>query len=292
MKKLYLILMVLVLLTAGCGSRKEAADDKLQVAASFFPMAEFARHIGGDRAQVTTLVPDGAEAHDWEPSPSDLSRLGHSKLFIYNGIVEPWAEQALTALSERKVIGVQAGKDLYQRAGKQDPHVWISPKKAIIEVERITAAFCAADKENADYYKRNSQNYVEQLRALDAQLMHLSATAPRKVFITAHAAFGHLADDYGLKQYAIRGLTASAEPTPTELQALAKLVKQENIRYIFYETLTDPKIAQILAKETDAKVAVLDPLEGLSEDGRRRKLDYVQLMQQNIHNLQIALNAQ
>ncbi len=292
MKKLCLILALLTFVIAGCGGKEQAAQEKLQVTASFFPMAEFARHVGGDKVQVTTLVPDGAEAHDWEPSPKDLTRLGRSQVFVYNGIVEPWAEQALVALSERKITGVEAGTGLFARAGKQDPHVWISPKKAITEVARITDAFCTADAKNADYYMKNAAAYVEQLKALDAQLNHLSKTAPRKVFITAHAAFGHLADDYGFKNYAIRGLTAGAEPTPAELQALANLVKRENIRYIFYETLTDPKIAQILAKETGAQVAVLDPLEGLNEEGRKQKLGYVELTQRNIHNLQIALNAQ
>ncbi len=291
MKKLCLLLVLAALFIAGCGGKEQAAQDKLQVTASFFPMAEFARHIGGDKVQVTTLVPDGAEAHDWEPSPKDLTRLGRSQVFVYNGIVEPWAEQALIALSERQITGVEAGVALYARAGKQDPHVWLSPKKAIVQVQRITEAFCTVDKANADYYQKNASIYLEQLKALDAQLNHLSKTAPRKVFITAHAAFGHLADDYGLKNYAIRGLTAGAEPTPAELQALANLVKRENIRYIFYETLTDPKIAEILAKETGAQVEVLDPLEGLNEEGRKKKLGYMDLMQRNIHNLQIALNA-
>ena len=118
----------------------------------------------------------------------------------------------------------------------------------------------------------------------------MAAKAPRKVFVTAHAAFGHLADDYGLQQLAVNGLSPTAEPTPADLQNLIKVVEKENIEYIFFETLTDPKTATLLAKETGAKTAVLDPLEGLSKEGRAHKLDYLQIMQQNIHNLNIALN--
>jgi zinc transport system substrate-binding protein len=308
MKKLSMLLVVLAMFIVGCGGEKQSVSDKLQVAASFYPMAEFARNVAGDKAEVFVLVPDGAEAHDWEPSPSDLSRLGKAQVFVYNGVVEPWAKQALTALSERKILAVQTGLGLYERAGetheeehhhhdhgcahgKQDPHVWISPKKAINQVERITAVLCEADAKNAKYYQDNSAKYVEQLKALDIQLTNLAKNAPRKVFVTAHAAFGHLADDYGLKQLAVNGLSPHAEPTPADLQRLIKVVQEENVRYVFFETLTDPKLAKLVADETGAEISVLDPLEGLNEEGRKNKLDYLQIMQRNIHNLQIALNA-
>ena len=308
MKKLSMLLVALAMFIVGCGGEKQSVSDKLQVAASFYPMAEFARNVGGDKAEVFVLVPDGAEAHDWEPSPSDLSRLGKAQVFVYNGVVEPWAKQALTALSERKILAVQTGLGLYERAGetheeehhhhdhgcvhgKQDPHVWISPKKAIKQVERITAVLCEADAKNAKYYQDNSAKYVEQLKALDIQLTNLAKNAPRKVFVTAHAAFGHLADDYGLKQLAVNGLSPHAEPTPADLQRLIKVVQEENVRYVFFETLTDPKLAKLVADETGAEISVLDPLEGLNEEGRKNKLDYLQIMQRNIHNLQIALNA-
>ena len=308
MKKLSMLLVALAMFIVGCGGEKQCVSEKLQVAASFYPMAEFARNVGGDKAEVFVLVPDGAEAHDWEPSPSDLSRLGKAQVFVYNGVVEPWAKQALTALSERKILAVQTGLGLYERAGetheeehhhhdhgcahgKQDPHVWISPKKAIKQVERITAVLCEADAKNAKYYQDNSAKYVEQLKALDIQLTNLAKNAPRKVFVTAHAAFGHLADDYGLKQLAVNGLSPHAEPTPADLQRLIKVVQEENVRYVFFETLTDPKLAKLVADETGAEISVLDPLEGLNEEGRKNKLDYLQIMQRNIHNLQIALNA-
>ena len=308
MKKLVLMMLSIAFLIMGCGGAKQSASDKLQVAASFYPMAEFARNVGGDRAEVFVLVPDGAEAHDWEPSPADLTRLGRAQVFVYNGVVEPWAKQALTALSERKILAMQAGLGLYERAGevheeehhehdhgcthgKQDPHVWISPKKAIVQVERIASVLCEADEKNAKYYQDNSAKYVEQLKALDTQLTNLAKNAPRKVFVTAHAAFGHLADDYGLRQMAVNGLSPHAEPTPADLQRLIKVVQEEKVRYVFFETLTDPKLAKLVADETGAEISVLDPLEGLNEEGRKKKLDYLQIMQRNIHNLQIALNA-
>lgn len=289
MKKLLFLVIVLYAFMTGCGSEK-TDEGKLQVTASFYPMAEFVRQVGGDKVQVNTMVPDGAEAHDWEPSARDLVKLGKSRIFVYNGIVEPWAEQSLQALSERDIIPVEAGRGLYMRKGKKDPHVWVSPKKAAVEVQRITDALCSADAGNAAYYRKNSAAYLHKLEALDKQLENITAKAGKKVFVTAHAAFGHLADDYGLTQMAIRGLSPEAEPTAAELQQIISVMRRENVDYIFFETLTDPKIAEVLAKEAGAKTAVLDPLEGLGEEGRRQGLDYIKIMQKNIENLKTALD--
>lgn len=291
MKILFFILILSMNIIAGCGSDHDAMQqDKLQVAASFYPMAEFTKAVGGKHVQVTTLVPDGAEPHDWEPSPRDLTKLGHAKVFVYNGIVEPWAEQALVALNEKQILPVEAGEGLFTRAGKEDPHVWISPQKAIVEVERIRDALCVADSLHAEDYKKNSADYVAKLKDLDAKLQKISSAAPKKVFVTAHAAFGHLANDYQLRQLSVAGLSPDAEPTPGDMQNLIRTVKREGVRYVFFETLTDPKIAKLVADETGAQTAVLDPLEGLTEEGRKQGLNYLLIMEQNVANLAKALN--
>ena len=290
MKTLLFLLLIIMNIVSGCGGQQSADKSKLQVAASFYPMAEFVQAVGGDKVQVTTLVPDGAEPHDWEPSPKDLTRLGRAQVFVYNGMVEPWAQQALDALSERKIMPVEAGRGLFARTGKQDPHVWVSPKKAIVQVQRITEALCEADAKHTDIYKDNSRAYIAKLEQLDKRLAAVSKAAPKKVFVTAHAAFGHLAEDYGLRQLSVAGISAEAEPTPGDLQRLITTVKREKVRYVFFETLTDPKIAKLVAQETGAQTAVLDPLEGLDEEGRKQGLDYLKIMEQNIANLQRALN--
>ena len=290
MKALLFFLLIIMNIVAGCGGQQSADKSKLQVAASFYPMAEFVQAVGGTNVQVTTMVPDGAEPHDWEPSPKDLTRLGRAQVFVYNGMVDPWAEQALEALSERKIIPVEAGHDLFARAGKQDPHVWVSPKKAIIEVQRITETLCEADAKHVDAYRANSRAYIAKLEQLDKKLAEVAQKAPKKVFVTAHAAFGHLAADYGLRQLSVAGISAEAEPTPGDLQRLIATVKREKVRYVFFETLTDPKIAKLVAQETGAQTAVLDPLEGLDEEGRKQGLNYLKIMEQNIANLQKALN--
>lgn len=288
LKKLLLLIFV-TLLIVGCSSSKSDSN-KLKAAASFYPMAEFTRAVGGDLIDVETLVPDGVEPHDWEPTPRDLTRLGKSKIFVYNGHVESWAEAALTALSERKITPVEAGQDLCKINGRLDPHVWVSPAKALLEVEKITNSLCNVDAQHAENYKKNSAAYNQQLQKLDEELKAISKTSPKKKFITAHAAFGHLAADYGLEQLSIAGISPEAEPTPKDLQRLISLVKKEKVKYIFMETLASPKLAELIAKETGAKILVLDPIEGLDENGRKEGLTYIKIMKNNIDNLRKALN--
>ena len=287
MKKLLLIIMLL-LCVAGCGQKKQD-NGKLSVTASFYPIAEFTNAVGGDNVDVYTLVPDGVEPHDWEPSPRDFTRLGRSKLFFYNGMVESWAEKAITTLSDTNIKGVELGKGLYNINGNNDPHVWVSPQKAIIETNRIVDALSQNDPKNADAYKKRGEEYCQKLKKLDADLKAIVKQSPKKKFVTSHAAFGHLAKDYGLEQLAIAGISPEAEPTPADMKNLVELVKKENVKFVFMETLTSPKLAQLIAKETGAEVLVLDPIEGLDEEGRKEKLTYIKLMEANIKNLAKAL---
>lgn len=286
-------MLIMAALAFGCGRkvREDAADGRLQVSASFYPMAEFARAVGGSHAEVRTLIPDGLEPHDWEPAPRDLTVLGRSRVFVYNGLVEPWAEQALAALSERNIFPLACGEGLYARPGaKADPHVWVSPKKAMLETERIRDAFCMADPQHAEDYRKNAAAYLEELRRLDEGFASLSRSAQRKKFVTAHAAFGHLAADYGLEQLAVVGVSPEAEPTAADLQRLALLMRREGLRYIFMETLATPKLTETLAREAGVQVLVLDPAEGVDAEGRARGLTYLKIMEQNLRNLEKALN--
>jgi len=291
MKKLLIICLLVTLISSliGCGGKEVKNNDKLAVVASFYPMAEFARAVGGDKIEVVTLVPDGAEPHDWEPSPKDLSRLGKAKVFVYNGIVEPWAKNSLEAVKERKITAVEAGSGLYEIDGKTDPHVWISPKKAIQEVESICQVMCEVDAKNAELYKKNALAYIGELQKIDKELVELSSKAKRKSFVTSHRAFGHLAADYGLKQNAISGISPEAEPNPKDLKNLVEFVRKEEVKYIFFETLASPKIADMLAKETGVKTAVLDPVEGLDEAGKKAGLTYLKIQKQNVESLKKAL---
>lgn len=257
-------------------------DAKLKVMASIYPMAEFCRNVGGNFVEVYQMIPDGTEPHDFEPSPKDLARLGEVQLLIYNGGVEAWAEQTLNALKKEKIIGVKAGHNLTNIDGKNDPHVWVSPKGAILEVEKICEAFCNFDKENATQYKTNTKNYVAKLKELDNEFTALQKKFNRKTFITSHNAFAHLAKDYNLTMVAVAGLSPDAEPTPKDLYQVMQKAKEHHVRYIFFETLTSPKLAELVAQETGCQTAVLDPLEGIAPGSKKT---YLEIQKENLQAL-------
>lgn len=257
------------------------AAAKLKVVASIYPMAEFCRAVGGTLIEVVQLVPDGAEPHDYEPSPKDLAGLGKAQVFVYNGIVEPWAESALAALGKTSVINVMAADGLMDINGKQDPHVWVSPRGAMEEVKKIYAAFSKADPKHAEIYRRNAAGYLSELVAIDKEYVALGKGA-RRTFVTSHGAFGHLAKDYNFKMIPVSGLSPSAEPTPSDLLQVVRLVKEHNVRYVFFETLASPKLASLVAKEAGVKTGVLDPAEGVEPGSKKSYLD---LQWQNIDAL-------
>ena len=287
MKKM-IVLIMLLLCVAGCSHNKQDKN-KLLVTASFYPIAEFTRAVGGDNVEVQTLIPDGVEPHDWEPSPRAFTRLGRSKLLFYNGIVESWADKALSTLDDTELKGVELGKGLYNIDGRVDPHVWISPQKAIVETKRIAEALAKEDPRNAEHYKQRGDAYCKELEKLDFALKEVVKQSPKKKFVTAHAAFGHLAKDYGLEQLSIAGISPESEPAPGSMKKLVELVRRENVKVVFMETLASPKLAELIAKEAGAEVLVLDPIEGLDEDGRKDKMTYLKLMESNIENLAKAL---
>ena len=293
MRKLFLLVVIFTLFLSGCGSQPAGSKQggKLKVVASFYPMAEFARQVGGDQVTVTTLIPDGVEPHEWEPTAKDLSGIKDAGLFIYNGGVEPWAPKAVNAIGADKVRALEAGRGHLELNGHLDPHLWLSPKQAQLEVNAIRNGLIQADPAHKDAYTANAAAYIGKLQQLDKQLTAIVKTAKRKEFVTTHAAFGHLAADYGLRQLSILGISPEAEPSPAELTQLVNLVQEKNIKYVFFETLVSPKVAQTLAAETKAQTLVLNPLEGLTREERAAGADYLSVMEQNIKNLQLALNS-
>lgn len=293
MKKICLLLMCIVtIFLIGCGSEQEKVNNKILIVASFYPMADFVAAIGQDLVQVETLIADGVEPHDFEPTAKDLTKLGRAKLFVYNGGVEPWAKPALETVADKNVLSIEAGEGLFDEKAKHvDPHVWVSPKKALQEVRIITEALIKADPKNATIYQKNSEVYQQKLIALDQRLEKVSVNALQKVFVTTHAAFGHLASDYNLKQVPVMGISSEAEPTPADLKKLLTTIAANKVQYIFFETLASPRIIETIADESGAKILVLDPVEGLSETGRKNGDNYLSIMSRNIDNLELALEA-
>lgn len=314
--KIILISTVTVLLLAGCGgnnegiknTESEGSGKKLKVVTSFYPMYEFSKQVAGEHADVISLIPAGVEPHDWEPSAKDMANIKEADLFVYNGIVEVWAEQALESTPNDKRVVVEASGGIQLMEGVEheeegheeeeheeeghglDPHIWLSPVLAQQEVLAIQEAFEKADPEHKDIYKANADAYIAKLKELDDAFKSGLQGIKLTEFVTQHAAFGYLAKEYGLTQVPIAGLSPDQEPSPEQMAEVVAFAKEHEIKTILFETLVDPKIAQTIADEIGAKTDVLNPIEGLTEEEKKENLDYIGIMTNNLEALKKALN--
>lgn len=298
-------------LLTGCGTQPAdtaAGDGRLRVLTSFYPMYDFACKIGGDCIDVTNMVPSGTEPHDWEPSTNDLKNLEKADVFIYNGAdMEPWADDLLVSRSDTLHV-VEASENVELRTtdgehehahehedadhhhGDFDPHVWLDPENAKIEMEAIRDALCAADSENSTVFQSNYEKYAAELDALDAEFREKLAPLPNRTIVVAHEAFGYLCDAYGLTQVGIEGLSPDSEPDPGRMAEVIDFVREHSISTIFFEELVSPKVAEAIASETGAQAKMLSPLEGLSDEQAAAGADYFSVMHDNLAALMEALN--
>jgi zinc transport system substrate-binding protein len=173
-----------------------------------------------------------------------------------------------------------------------DPHVWLDPVRAQAQVEAIRAGLAKIDPPNAAVYAANAQAYRAKLTALDAAFASGLKQCARREFVTTHSAFSYPARRYGLTQIPIQGVDREAEPSPADLAALVKQVKDRKIQYVFFETLVSPKLAETLAREVGAKTLVLNPIEGLTKEEQAAGKAYIALMEENLRNLRTALECQ
>lgn len=278
---------------------KNIDPDKLPVVVSFYPLYFFASEIGGEKASVINITPSGAEPHDFEPTARDMAKMENSKLIILNGgDLETWQNDIRKNIDPKSTQLVVAGEDLTMQkvtADGQvgiDPHVWLSPVLAQKMVDRIAQGFAQADSKNKDYYNANADALKNKLAQLDAQYEQRLSDCARKDIITAHAAFGYLVAEYGLKQVSLAGLSPDAEPSPSQLAEITKFARDNGVKYIFFESLASPKLAETLASEVGAQTLVLDPLEGLGADDLAQGKNYLTVMQDNLTNLRTALECQ
>ncbi|WP_339307958.1 zinc ABC transporter substrate-binding protein [Paenibacillus sp. FSL R5-0519] len=174
--------------------------------------------------------------------------------------------------------------------GGLDPHVWLSPALAVKEVRNIEAGLAQAAPEHAEQFKKNADAYVAQLEALDQDFKEAVADSKRKDFITQHAAFGYLAQEYGLQQVPIAGLSPEQEPSAAQMASVIDFAKEHQVKTIFFETLVSSKVSETIASEVGAKTAVLNPIEGLTEKEIASGMDYISVMRQNLEALKLALN--
>lgn len=270
--------------TTGAGG----ADDRVTVVASFYPLAEAAERVGRDAVAVDNLTPPGAEPHDLELSPPEVEHLLDADVVLVMGQGFQPAVEDVAATRGTGTVEVLSSLPIPQEGGV-DPHVWLDPVLMVGVVDGVAAALAQADPDRAQGFLTNAEAFKGELRALDGRYATTLARCQRRTLVTSHDAFSYLAERYGLTQQAVAGLSPEAEPDPRRLAELSDLVASEGVTTVFTETLVSPKVAETLAREAGVATAVLDPLEGLTDDKRAAGADYISVMDENLAGLSAAL---
>lgn len=284
---------------------------------SIFPIYDFTQKIGGDKIEVINLLPAGTQAHSFEPSTKMMIKLSKASLFLYNGAgMEPYIEkfQATLKSSSLLMVDTSTGIELLEvndhhhshdhekKNGSHehgtnfryetityDPHIWLSPKKAICQAQNILKAIGEIDPLNQAYYERNFENLKENLLQLDQDYQSELAKCEKKVLVVSHAAFNYLCQDYGLTQIPVMGLSAEAEPTPHKMKEVIDLVTKYQLSCLFLEAVENPRAIKTIARETQTQTLILHPLGSLTAEEIKAGKDYFQIMVDNLANLKKGL---
>jgi zinc transport system substrate-binding protein len=293
------VLVATLVAITGCTSTS-SHDGRIGVVAGFYPLQFVAEKVGGDRVAVTNLVQPGAEPHDLELTPRQVATIVDAKLVLYLHGFQPAVDEAVTQNSAPAIdaatlvpllaapapIGPKDPTAEQVATGGQDPHIWLDPSRLATIASAVGQRLAEVDPGGADGYRERAQQLSQQLGELDQDFADGLRQCQRHEIVVSHAAFGYLADRFGLRQIPITGLAPETEPTPQHLAAAADEARRVGATTIFFETLVSPKVADAVATAAGARTAVLDPIEGL-EPGNPG--DYVSVMRANLATLRAAL---
>jgi zinc transport system substrate-binding protein len=296
------VIMLIALTLIGCQgiseSKAPVSSDKLVVVTTIFPLYEFAREVGKDKVEVTLLLPPGAEAHTYEPKPSDIIRISSADVFIFTGAgLEPWAQDIIAGAPNKDLALIDASTKvtLLKISGNNtkesyNPHIWLDFNNDMKIVDAIAESYATKDPANRDYYLKNAQDYKTGLSSLDAHYRSALSNCTHREFITAgHDAFAYLAHGYDLQQISAYGVSPDSEPTPQKIKQIVDLTKAQGIGYIYFEELVNPKMAETIAAEAGVKTLVLNPGDNLLKDQFVRGMTFITLMEDNLANLKVGL---
>ena len=312
MKKYLLTATVMIgaLLFAACGNTNKEADKKedLTIVTTFYPIYDFTKEIVGDEGNVKLLIPAGTEPHDFEPSAKERAEISDADVFVYNSSdMEFFVDSLKDSVDSKQTLMIEAAKGIdrlesqeadeheeseegHDHAHEYDPHVWLDPVLAIKEVRTIAGELGEKYPDKKEIFTKNADAYIKKLEALDQKYSEELKNATNRTFVTEHAAFAYLANQYNLEQVAISGVSPDQEPTPSRLAELKEFVKKNNIKVIYFEENASSKVAETLSNETGVKLEVLNPLESLTNEQIKAGENYISVMEKNLEALKESIN--
>ncbi|MBR3995492.1 MAG: zinc ABC transporter substrate-binding protein [Clostridia bacterium] len=303
---LMLFFAVVIVSFVGCAGQN-GDSGKIKIVATLFPQYDFANIISGGKAEVTMLLPYGIDSHTYEPSVKDMSNVSNCDIFLYTGDkMEPWSATILENAGNEDITAVDLSKNIkllegvshnFDNHGEKghihdyDPHIWTSPKNAIVMVDEILNALCDEDEENAQYYIENAKNLKAQLTELDGKLADISENYDgTPLYFGGKFAFLYMFSEYGFKyESPYQGCSDESEPSIKIISDICKKIESDSTRYIFTEEMSENKVAKSISEETDTELLVLHSCHNLSKNEAMAGENYISLMQKNIQNIRKAL---
>lgn len=284
-----MVLGALVLSACGKAAAPPPTGGKMLVAASILPIADMVRQVGGDQVEVLTMVPPGASPHTYEPTPEQMRRLASARILFLNGVgLEFWADKAVQAVGnpDLQVVVLSQGMQILQSGphAAGNPHLWLSPQRAMKYVARIRDALIAADPAHEAAYRAHAETYLQRLQQLDADIRRAVAGFHSREMVTFHASWVYFIHDYGLHQAAVLEATPGQEPSAAEVAHIVEIIKTTGAPAVFAEPQFSPRAAQVIAQEAGVPVLTLDPLGGLPP-----RETYIKLMRWNLQQLEKGL---
>lgn len=266
--------------------------EKIKVVASIAPLADFAKQVGGERAAVNLLLPPGATPHVFEPTPKAVKDVSAADIFIKIGAgLEFWAEKIIKSSAKKDLIIVDSssGAPLIRDPHAHgtlgaDPHIWLDPLIAVSIVTKIEKAFIRADPKNAGHYEKNASHYREKLAQLDREIAERVSKFRIREYVTFHPAWNYFSRRYGLRVAGVIEESPGREPGPRHVARIIKEIRRIGSGVVFVEPQFNPKIAEVIARESGARILVLDPIEG-----RKGSNTYIDMMRYNISVMESAM---
>lgn len=277
----------------------------VSITTTIFPLYDVVKNIGGDNVKLTNLVPFGVEAHEFEPKAKDIAALSKSDYFIISSpVFETWSTKVISSLKiqdktidmSQKVKLIEMKHDDHEahghkHKGSYDPHYWLSIDNYINVAKEVATLLSTKDPENAKLYEANLAAYLVKLEALKTDYEVLKSCKNKKVIVN-HDAFEYLAQEYGITQYSITGMTPETKPSPKQIAQLIDLTKKEKINTIFFEEFASDKVAKSIAKEANVKTDALRPVENITVAESKKGIGYIDIMKENLVKLHDAMDCQ
>lgn len=296
---------------AACGSASAEGGDGLSVVVGAYPLQFVAERVGGDAVDVVNLTPPGAEPHDLELAPRDVGQVVDADLVLVVPGLQPALDDAaaerdpagvLDLTQDVELLAAEEGEHAHEGEeghedeegheghdhGDEDPHFWLDPTRLADAADTLAASLAERSPEQADAFTERAAALRADLEDLDGRFADGLAQCTSRELVTAHTAFAYLADRYDLHQVGVTGISPEQEPSPGQLTSVTEFVREHGVTTIFTETLVSPEVAEVVAAETGAATAVLDPIEGLNDQSAGE--DYLEVMDANLESLRTGLD--